>query len=113
MSWIRNIFSRHGANGHEFVDLGLSVCWATMNMGARASYECGKAYTWGAIRQSGDYPRFRYCECCIDKYTKYVTDSLYGKVDYLTTLLPRDDVAHKNADEWKDFKNILPISAKK
>lgn len=36
-------------NGHEYVDLGLSVKWATSNIGAKAYYEYGKYFTWGDI----------------------------------------------------------------
>lgn len=36
-------------NGHEYVDLGLSVKWATRNIGAKAYYEYGKYFTWGDI----------------------------------------------------------------
>ena len=36
-------------NGHEWVDLGLSVKWATCNIGAKAYYEYGNYFTWGDI----------------------------------------------------------------
>ena len=35
------------ANGHEFVDLGLSVKWAIMNVGADSPEDPGKFYGWG------------------------------------------------------------------
>ena len=37
-------------NGHEYVDLGLSVSWATCNIGAKNPYENGSYYPfyyWG------------------------------------------------------------------
>ncbi len=34
-------------NGHEYVDLGLSVKWATCNVGASSPYESGNYFTWG------------------------------------------------------------------
>lgn len=34
-------------NGHEYVDLGLSVKWATMNIGASSSEESGSYFAWG------------------------------------------------------------------
>ena len=34
-------------NGHEFVDLGLSACWATMNIGASSRDDAGIGYIWG------------------------------------------------------------------
>ena len=33
--------------GHGYVDLGLSVCWATHNMGASDIWDCGYLYAWG------------------------------------------------------------------
>ena len=34
-------------NGHEFVDLGLSVKWATCNVGAASAEEFGEYFAWG------------------------------------------------------------------
>lgn len=34
-------------NGHEYVDLGLSVSWATCNIGATKPWEEGYSYFWG------------------------------------------------------------------
>lgn len=36
-------------NGHEYVDLGLSVKWATCNVGASSPEEPGEYYAWGEI----------------------------------------------------------------
>lgn len=33
--------------GHEYVDLGLSVVWATCNLGAEKPEDCGDNYYWG------------------------------------------------------------------
>ena len=33
--------------GHEYVDLGLSVKWATCNVGANAPHEYGDYFAWG------------------------------------------------------------------
>ena len=33
--------------GHEYVDLGLSVKWATCNLGADSPEDCGDYYKWG------------------------------------------------------------------
>ena len=35
------------SNGYEIVDLGLSVCWATMNIGASSQDEVGLGFIWG------------------------------------------------------------------
>ena len=34
-------------NGHEYVDLGLSVKWATCNVGADSPSDYGYYYAWG------------------------------------------------------------------
>lgn len=39
-------------NGHGYVDLGLSVKWATVNLGARNYYENGNYYLFGSIYES-------------------------------------------------------------
>ena len=40
--------STHGSiNGHEFVDLGLSVKWATCNVGASSPTDYGDYFAWG------------------------------------------------------------------
>lgn len=36
------------SNGHEYVDLGLSVKWATCNVGASSPEEYGDYFAWGA-----------------------------------------------------------------
>lgn len=41
-------------NGHEYVDLGLSVKWATMNVGASSPEKYGDYYAWGEL-QAKDY----------------------------------------------------------
>ena len=43
------------ANGHEFVDLGLSVKWATCNIGANKPEEYGNYYAWGETETKREY----------------------------------------------------------
>ena len=42
-------------NGHEYVDLGLSVKWATCNVGANSPEEYGNYYAWGETTTKYDY----------------------------------------------------------
>lgn len=37
--------------GHEYVDLGLSVYWATCNVGAAIPEDCGDYYTWEVVKE--------------------------------------------------------------
>ena len=43
------------ANGYEYVDLGLSVMWATCNIGADSPEEYGNYYAWGETATKSEY----------------------------------------------------------
>lgn len=47
-------------NGHEYVDLGLSVKWATCNVGAFAPEDYGGYYAWGEIEEKDAYTKTNY-----------------------------------------------------
>ena len=48
---------------HEAVDLGLSVKWATCNVGASSPEEYGGYYAWGETEEKSDYDEdtYKYC----------------------------------------------------
>ena len=82
-------------NGHDYVDLGLSVKWATVNVGATSPDEEGNLYAWGETQTKSmyDWINYRHCEGYADMINKYFTDESIGVTapDDLTTLLPEDD----------------------
>ena len=43
-------------NGHEWVDLGLSVKWATCNIGAKYPEQVGDYISWSELGPKRDYP---------------------------------------------------------
>lgn len=89
---------------HEYVDLGLSVKWATCNVGANSPEEYGDCYAWGETepKEVYDWLTYKYCNGSYDTMTKYCTDSSYGTVDHKWTLDPEDDVAHvKWGGDWR------------
>ena len=91
-------------NGHEWVDLGLSVCWATMNVGASSPSDYGDYYAWGETTTKSDYSwsTYKYRKGDYDKLTKYCTESGYGTVDNRKELDSDDDVAHvKWGGNWR------------
>ena len=47
------VLGTHG--GHEWVDLGLSVKWATCNVGAKTPEEYGNYYAWGETSTKSSY----------------------------------------------------------
>ncbi len=77
------------------VDLGLSVKWASCNVGAKVPEGYGGYYAWGETEEKGDYSwsTYKYCDGIENTLTKYCTNSYYGTVDNKTTLEPCDDVA--------------------
>ena len=77
------------------VDLGLSVKWASCNVGATAPEEYGDYYAWGETEEKSDYSwsTYKFCNGSYASITKYCTSSTYGTVDNKTTLEPTDDVA--------------------
>ena len=86
-------------NGHEWVDLGLSVNWATCNVGATKSEGYGDYYAWGEIGTKTDYSwsTYNHCEGYYNKLTKYCNNREFGSngyADYGMTLDGRDDEVH-------------------
>ena len=89
---------------YEAVDLGLSVKWASCNVGATTPEDCGDYYAWGEIeeKENYDWSTYKWCNGSYDTQTKYCTNSSYGTVDNKTTLDLEDDVAHvKWGGSWR------------
>ena len=82
-------------NGHEYVDLGLSVKWATCNVNADAPEYCGYFVAWGEVNNSHyyDWITYKWCNKSYDTLTKYCTSSSYGCVDNKAQLEIKDDFA--------------------
>lgn len=104
----------------EYVDLGLSVKWASCNVGAYSPESNGNYYAWGAITGNSAYDwehyRFRSSGSKEDdiKFSKYVMNSRYGSVDSKKRLDEDDDVARfmlgrgwrmPTAEELSELKN--------
>lgn len=112
-------------NGYEYVDLGLSVKWASYNVGASKPEEYGDYYAWGEIEpyyevgyaqsespiwKSGksngyDWQSYKYGYDLHD-LTKYCTESNWDEysefIDGKSVLDLEDDVAHvKWGGSWR------------
>ena len=91
-------------NGYAYVDLGLSVKWATMNVGASKPEDYGDYYAWGETTTQTEYnwSTYKYCYTYYNNLTKYNTYSIYGTVDNKTTLELGDDAARaKLGGAWR------------
>ena len=89
---------------HEYVDLGLSVKWATCNVGATKPEEYGDYFAWGETQPKSNYDwsTYKWCNGSYDTQTKYCTNSSYGTVDNKTTLELSDDAARANwGGSWR------------
>lgn len=82
---------------YGYVDLGLSVLWATCNVGASQPEERGNYYAWGEIEPKEDYSWTSYKWCNGGLYynlIKYNTTPEYGyEPDNLVVLESEDDIA--------------------
>ena len=95
-------------SGHEWVDLGLSVKWATCNIGASKPEGYGDYYAWGETSTKSEYSESTYYYCNDGDYhklTKYCNDSGYGNkgfTDGKTKLELSDDVARQKwGGSWR------------
>ena len=91
-------------NGHEYVDLGLSVKWATCNVGASKPEEYGDYFAWGETEPKDyyDWSTYKWCRGIRKTLTKYNTESSCGTVDNETTLELSDDAARANwGGSWR------------
>ena len=89
---------------HEYVDLGLSVKWATCNVGATKPEEYGDYFAWGETQPKSNYDwsTYKYCNGSYKTLTKYNNSSSYGTVDNKTTLDLSDDAARANwGGSWR------------
>ena len=80
----------------EAVDLGLSVKWATFNVGATSPEDYGDYFAWGETEPKKTYSWATYKWGTSSKLTKYNT------TDGKTILDPEDDAAYVNwGDKWR------------
>ena len=90
--------------GYEYVDLGLSVKWATCNVGASRPEEYGDYFAWGETKpkKKYDWSTYKWCRGSKDTQTKYCTSSSCGSVDNKTQLELSDDAARANwGGSWR------------
>ncbi len=93
----------------EYIDLGLSVLWATCNVGATSPEQAGDYFAWGEVQPKTDYAWETYRYLLVDNtdyyLTKYCCDASYGYEGYtdtLTTLEAIDDAAMVNwGENWR------------
>ncbi|MCQ2161595.1 MAG: hypothetical protein MJY97_11010 [Bacteroidales bacterium] len=87
-----------GGYSYEYVDLGLSVKWATCNLGATKPEESGYYFAWGELEPreiNSGWGTYKWCNGTDNTFTKYNWRSDYGPVvDNKLVLDLEDDAAH-------------------
>ena len=75
---------------HEYVDMGLSVKWATCNIGAINPTDYGDYFAWGETETKNkyDWSTYKYCDGSEKSLTKYFITDKKDRLDL------EDDVAH-------------------
>lgn len=112
--------STGSSNGHGYVDLGLSVKWATCNVGAASPSDFGSYFAWGETTSKKEFKwanyKFRISGNNWQNVTlrKYNNDKKRGAVDNKNRLEPADDAARANwggkwriptRDEWVELRD--------
>jgi hypothetical protein len=105
-------------NDYEWVDLGLSVMWASKNVGSADVTDFGKYYAWGETKAYGeedlsnntnyqynsqssyvkkyyDWRTYKWCNGSYSKITKYYRTSDYNN-DEIINIEAEDDAATQN-----------------
>lgn len=100
-----------------YVDLGLSVEWATCNVGANNAWEVGDYFAWGETEPKETYTwaNYKWAATNYDELTKYCSKVEFGHdgfTDDKIILDSADDAAHVNLggkwrmpseQEWKEL----------
>lgn len=103
---------------YEFVDLGLSVNWATCNVGSKTPEGSGDLYAWGetdtdSIFEWSSYSKCKGTDSTLTKYCNNGDLGYNGYRDNKTVLDLDDDVAHvKWGGKWRmptveEFNELL------
>lgn len=104
ISEIDSIKLKRSINGHAYVDLGLSVKWATCNVGASSPEESGDYFAWGETTSKSwyDWSTYKLCNGSRITINKYCSKSSFGTTDNKTQLDLEDDAARINwGGSWR------------
>lgn len=99
-----------------FVDLGLSVKWASANIGATSETDAGEKYAWGELVPKRGYSWRNYKWGDLTEHTSFTTEFVtkYNATDSKSTLDASDDIANvlygnnmhiPTQTEWQELIN--------
>lgn len=97
-------FTTAAAKIGNAIDLGLSVKWADLNVGAISPEDYGDYFAWGETEPKEKYnsDNYKHCGESLHHLKKYCTHTTFGIVDNKTILDLYDDAAHvKWGSDWR------------
>ena len=112
---IIGIVNQAATNDHKYVDLGLSVMWATCNVGATKPEDYGDFFAWGETKPKDKYfwSNLKYCnDSDGESFSKY-NHNKPGTKDNKVRLELKDDAARANwGGSWRmptylEFEELL------
>ena len=92
-------------NGHEYVDLGLSVMWATCNVGAESPEDYGGYFQWGHIKPTTVAWWWTYKWCTGARLAIPHVNAFDGLTKYCCT-----EPSKKHPKNEVDNKKLLDLS---
>ena len=94
------------ADEHDYVDLGLSVKWATCNLGALTPSEYGNYYAWGETATKTEYSKntYAYYNSSTRAYTDIGTDISGTAYDAAHVILG-GNWRMPTYTEWEELRN--------
>lgn len=109
-----NVYSKTGnLNGYDYVDLGLSVKWATCNVGANSPEQYGNYYAWGELNSKSNYT-IQNCKTYGIKMKDISGNPQYDVARYIyyaTWRMPTKDEFNELIEQCKwtktRYKNII------
>ena len=107
-------------NKHEAVDLGLSVKWASCNVGANNPEDYGAYYAWGETEEKSDYSQetYKHVDTGIYKYLHWsisrspydVAHMKWGGSWRMPTFEEIEELLDKCSSEWTSVNGIEGLS---
>ena len=103
LRYVAKIPVKKTINGHEYVELGDGLKWATCNVGASKPEEGGSNFKWGEVNPGKDASWESYTLTDESrKLLKYNNNDKLGKVDNKIVLESSDDAASANwGSTWR------------
>ncbi len=87
-------------NGYEWVDLGLSVKWATKNVGASSPSDYGGYYAWGETSTKSRYD-WNNCYDCLDGTGARWSNYCFGGLTQIAPMSGHDTARENWRGKWR------------